>query len=135
TVNQDGSGSHQEMTQTDIYTGAILTDATGEGYSLSNDGNGSYTKGLISQTYEIVRGAPRVLTSTTHSFTSDAAGDGAFDFSSNPAVRNPDGSFSYETSVTTYEYSQGRLTGASGVSAMLSNDGKDNWTASGKMDL
>ena len=54
--------------------------------------------------------------------------------SGTPAILNPDGSFTYQISENTTEYNRaGRVTGGSGRSASLSNDGFGNWNGSGQI--
>jgi len=155
TLNRDGSTVHSEITTTNMYENTRLVEwsdtngngirerdelTRGDGFSLSFDGFGSYTRSNIQQDFEVIRGAARLVEARTESFTSDAAGNGSFDevfdlINNLPSQTNLDDSFAFQRSVVNYQNNhRGQLARAEGRTASLSSDGRGNYTASGDLD-
>jgi hypothetical protein len=113
TVNKDGSTQHQVLTVTYQYdkTGTLI-GARGEGRFTSDDGHGNITRGTINQTYVVINGQAKLLSSTTNSTT-----------------RNKDGSTQKQSLTVFYHYNaRGVLVGANGYGTTEANDGHGNIT-------
>jgi len=90
-----------------------LVSSSGNGTFNSNDGYGNLTSGTIAQSYEIMNGQAKLITSETTSNTV-----------------NLDGSTQDQTVTVSYSYdTAGKLTGASGSGTFRSEDGFGNQTS------
>ncbi|MBI2119154.1 MAG: hypothetical protein HYT97_05960 [Elusimicrobia bacterium] len=159
--NADGSSSHQVMTVSYTYKGEGITDqvalkaladqkvlgqlasADGKGTTLSEDGFGNWTAGIIEQTYEIIKGQAKIMSSNSKSWSSNSSGAGSYKYNLKnnswafePASggnyerpsRNDDDSWSRQDMTTYYAYdSNGSAVltgGVFGGAPVIGEDGK-----------
>ncbi|MBI3012580.1 MAG: hypothetical protein HYY63_03035, partial [Elusimicrobia bacterium] len=114
-TNMDGSSQIQEMVVTYGYDArGRMVSASGKGTVTTDDGFGNVSQGQITQTYFILKGQAKLLSSKT---VSDAV--------------NLDGSTSHQDMTTGYTYStNGKLTASLGAGMSRSDDGFGNVTNS-----